>query len=696
MRKILAALLAFAMIFSLCACSSGDGDKAERDCGVYVTVEANDIYTVTCGTSSGSESSTPADGSAFEPGTVLHFDFAGDAADGNDAAVIDYSICAYDKNLDLIADASFSDDFSDMAKYNLVITEDHHILYEGQEYSCGGDTIISYEDLSPVDGVSIMSAQVCMPARPDAADAVNNALKGYNDTFAGEQYDANKAAYGKNDAEGDAQTAGTSLEPFSMNRTVRVMRGDSAALSFRMADRANLGNKTTLAITCHTFDPQTGTELSIGDIAVDTEKFTDFCAERVLIATTEEERFLTESMIFVEGYTNNIRALISDGHWYFSSEGIVIAANPGDISTGFYEFVIPYADLTDMLKSEYLPSELKGSYGNVSLQLTSNVDLSALNILGAAPDESISSMIMTVAGNVYDVNVYTGSYNTSSGKFTQDRQLLFCSDMMRGAALAVNRAPAQGTPDLMVSFTCPDGTVRHLLISADSANGGLLIMDLDGGNEGITFSGSLSYDLNGDGSEEKIKIESGDAVSLMVGKETAETEIKSDVDARIYDLNGDGVMEIYLGGTLESGETATYCFTYGDKLTLLGEPVPGLINEFNGNRVFLLAELDVLGKHPANVAYYYDSSANQLVAMQGFEYIFDGDQILTTTVAIALKDGTSLPAGTKLYLKSTDGSSYVKVSTSGGVSGVLSIAKDTMGAWAVNGQPASVCFKELA
>ncbi|MDO4816551.1 MAG: hypothetical protein Q4A83_08155 [Bacillota bacterium] len=694
MRKLFAALLAFAMIFSLCACGSGDGDKKERDCGVFITIEANDIYTVSCGTSSGSESSTPADGSAFEPGTVLHFDFAGDAAEGSDAAVIDYSICAYDQELDLIADGSFSDDFANMAKYNIVITEDHHILYEGHEYSCGGDSIITYEDLSPVDGVSIMSAQVTMPARPEAAAAVNKALAGYNETFAGDQYESNKAAYGKNDADGEAQSS-AALEPFSMSRTVRVMRGDSAVLSFRMADRVNLGNKTTLAITCHSFDPQTGKELGIGDIAADTGKFTDFCAERVLIATTEEERFLTESMIFVEGYTNNIRALISDGHWYFSSEGIVIAANPGDISTDFYEFVIPYEDLADVLNEEYLPSELKGSYGNISLQLTSNVDLSSLNILGTAPDESINSMVMTVAGNVYNVNVYTGSYNTSTGKFTQDRQLIFCSDMMRGAAIAVNRAPAQGTPDLMVSFTCPDGTARHLLVSEDSANGGLLIMDLDGGNEGIAFSSSLSYDLNGDGSEEKIKIESGEAVSLTVGSETLKTEIKSGADARIYDLNGDGIMEIYLGGTLENGETATYCFTYSGKLALLGEPIPGLINEFNGNRVFLLAELDVLGKHPANVAYYYDSSANRLVAMDGFEYIFDGEQILTTAVSIALKDGTSVPAGTKLTLNSTDGASYVKVTVSGG-SGVLSIAKDTMGGWTVNGQPAAVCFKELA
>lgn len=691
MRKLLAALLAFAMIFTLCACGSGDDGDKERECGIFITVEADDIYTVSSGTNKGSDSFSNSDGSAIEPGTVIHFDFAGDAAEGKDAAVIDYSVCAYDENLDIIAEGSFSDDFSDMAKYNLVITEDHHILYDGQEYSCGGDTYVSYEELTPVEGVTLMSANVSIPVRSEAEEAINTALKGYNDTFAGEQYEANKEAYGAGIEDG----ATPALDPFSMNRTVRVMRGDSAVLSFRMADRVNLGNTTTLAITCHSFDPQTGKELSIGDIAVDKTKFTDFCSERVLIATTEEERFLTESMIFVEGYTDNIRALISDGHWYFSPEGIVIAANPGDISVSFYEFVIPYEDLTDILKEDYLPAEAEEGYGNISIQLMSNMDVSGLCFIGNAPDESISSMIMTAAGNVYNINVYTGKYNTDNGKFTQDRQLVFCSDMMRGGAIAINRAPAEGTPDLMVSFTCPDGTVRHLLVSLDSANGSLLIMDLEGGNEGLPVNGSINYDLNCDGTVESVKVNSGSPVSITVDGETVETEIKSDADVRLYDLNGDGIMEIYVGGTLESGETATYCFAYDDSVTAVGEPVSGLINEFNGNRAFFLAELDVLGKHPVNVAYYYDASANKLSLMQGFEYIFDGDVTLTTAVAMALKDGTSIPADTVIHLKATDGSSYVRVSTDSGVSGTLSISKDTVGTWSVSGQPASSCFKEL-
>ena len=692
MRKFFAALLAIAMIFTLCACGKGGNEDEDRDCGVYITVEASDIYAVSYGTSQGSESCQNADGSAIEAGTVIHFDFAGDAAENSEKAIIDYSICAYDANLDFIADNSFSDDFSNMAKVNLVITEDHHILYDGQEYSCGGDIIVSYTDSAPASDISLMSATVSMASRPEVAESINGAIEGYNNTFANEQYNASKEAYEKGIADGATPAA----EPFSMNRTVRVMRGDGAVLSFRMADRAKLGSSTNLTIIAHNFNTQTGEELSIKSIAKDSTKFTEYCAERVLVATTEEERFLTESMIFVDGYTDNIRNLISDGHWYFSNDGLVIAANPGDISIGFYEFVIPYADLKDYLKEEFLPAELKGSYGNVSIQPASSVDFEKLTLLGAAPEEGVNAMIITVAGNVYNINVYTGIYKADSGSFTQDRQLVYCSDMMRGAALTINRAPAEGTPDLMVSFNCPDGTLRKLLVSADSANGGLLLMDLSGGNEGVAVKGSTKYDLNGDGNDETVKIDKGSTVSVVVDKESAATDIKSDESVRLYDLNGDGLTEIYVSGALESGETVTYCFVYDGAITPLGEPVPGIVNEFNGNRLFMLAQMNVLGKHQVNTAYLFDSASGKLAPMAGFEYIFDGDAVITAAVPMALTNGTNIATGTALHLKSTDGASYVKVTADGGISGTLKIAKDTIGEWTINGQPASVCFSDIA
>ncbi|MCF0138417.1 MAG: hypothetical protein HUJ66_08655 [Oscillospiraceae bacterium] len=687
MRKFFAALLTLTMILALCSCGSDDKTPEERDCGVFVTVLAKDaVFTISCGTEDGSESASNADKSVIEPGTVFHFDFAGEAAEGSEEAIFEYSICAYDENLDIVAENSFSDDFSGMAKYSIVITEDLHIIYEGQELATGGDIFVSYTNEKPIDGVTLMAASVSMSARPEAEEAVNAAVKAYNDTFSGEQYEANKAAYAQN-TEGKKD-----VEPFSMSRTVRVMRGDAAVLSFRMADRVNLGDSSTLAINCRSFDPQTGKELGIADIAADTEKFTEFCAEKVLVATTEEERFLSENMVFVEGYTDNIRALISDGHWYLSSEGMVIAANPGDIAAGFYEFVIPYDKLEGVMKKEYLPAEQDGNYGYVSLQPAANADIASYNFVGGEPAEDCP-LVLSVSGNVCSLTVYTGAYNADKGSFTADRQLFFVSDLAGGCAVAVNHAPVSGNADLMVRFTVPDGTERELTVALD-ASGALLVSDLTGDCQGNVVEKSFACDFNGDGSDETLKVQSGDSLTLTVGKATAVAEL-SDAVVRVYDLSGDGRPEIYVSGTSLSGDTLTYCYVYDGALTAKGEPLPGLVTGFNGNRVFLSGELSVLGSHAVSSSCLFSTEEDRLVLSQNAEYVFTDSPVLTASVDIALTDGSKIAAGTEVQLKSTDGQSYVRVSA-GGVGGVLGIVSDGVGGWTVNGQPAGVCFNELA
>ena len=115
MRRFLAFLMALSVILTLCACSGSDTEK-RRKCGLYVTVEATDVYTVSFGTESGSESCTPAKGDAFKSGEVVHFDPAGTHAEKKASYVIDYTVCVYDKDMEILAVASFSDDFGNMAK----------------------------------------------------------------------------------------------------------------------------------------------------------------------------------------------------------------------------------------------------------------------------------------------------------------------------------------------------------------------------------------------------------------------------------------------------------------------------------------------------------------------------------------------------------------------------------------------------
>ena len=159
MRKFIAIALAFCCVLSLCACGSKDTGEKERECGVYITMEANDVFTVSCGTDEGSDSFKNADESAIAAGTVIHFDFAGDKADSTEKADIEYSICLYDKDLNIIASKSFVDDFSNNARVDITVTKDHKII-NANAGSCGGDVVVDMSTESGEDNVTYMSPTV--------------------------------------------------------------------------------------------------------------------------------------------------------------------------------------------------------------------------------------------------------------------------------------------------------------------------------------------------------------------------------------------------------------------------------------------------------------------------------------------------------------------------------------------------------
>ena len=71
MRRIAAILLALLLVLGLCACGKKTETVKMRDCGVYVTIEADDIYTVSYGTDDGSESTNHADDTPLDPGEVV-------------------------------------------------------------------------------------------------------------------------------------------------------------------------------------------------------------------------------------------------------------------------------------------------------------------------------------------------------------------------------------------------------------------------------------------------------------------------------------------------------------------------------------------------------------------------------------------------------------------------------------------------
>lgn len=703
MRKFLAIALAVCCVFSLCACGSKDTGEKERECGVYITMEANDVFTVSCGTDEGSDSFKNADESAIAAGTVIHFDFAGDKADSTEKADIEYSICLYDKDLNIIASKSFVDDFSNNARVDITVTKDHKII-NANAGSCGGDVVVDMSTESGEDNVTYMSPTVFMPDRSETAEKINASLDSMETEYATKTYQDNYGLYTQNIGDGTAQ----GLSAFSMNRTIRTERADSSIISLRIVDRASLGTTSTLKISGSAFNSQTGEEIKLADLGESSEKIVNTVSEKILVSFNEDAKY--QGVFFNEGYSETIKSLISDGHWYLSSEGIVIIANPGEIadnSAGFYEFTVSYDDLKDVINADFIPdSDRDGSEGDIDVVFAADSKASDLTLLGNAAATDIKSLLLSATGNIYDLDVYTINYSESAKTYTLVKQLLACSDMSDGAALAINTELEGTTPAMVVRFKLADGTHEVRLLSLDE-NGAVNVTN-PYASAGTVITSRLPYtgDIDGDNKEETIST-STDAQRLTVlnvesSGSTAEaaTGIKEVSSIRLFDLDGDGVREIYIDGKDANADTITCVAFYSPDesqplhLALFDSQsyAHGSIKEFADSKLILDTEMNILGTYKVKNVY---ALADKSFSKASDDIVFDNNTTyVTTSKSITLSNGSLLATGTKLRFTSTDGSSVINFVTDGGFTGSIPIASSGSG-WTISGQPDTSYFTSL-
>lgn len=690
MRKFLAIFMVFIIVFSVCACSGGDNDK-ERDCGLYITVEADDVFVVSYGTDEGSESMGNADeDEPIKAGEVVHFDIAGKNAEKKADYVLDYSVCIYDKDMEVINVASFRDNFGNMAKVEITVTEDHHIIHTGDSVSCGGNVIVDIAQTTPEDGISLAVPSVFVADNEDAETAINTAIADLNTAFLGSEKDAYKTAYDTNYA---AAATGDAKSAFSMSRTVRALCGDGYMLSFRMVDRASLATESVLKIFGVSYDVETGKEIKFADLSDDYDALRSFCAERILTATVDEERFKGENMVFNEGYTETLSSLVSDGHWYFSDEGMVIIANPGEIApvaSGFFEFTIPYSELDGKLSDRWMPAEHNADYGCVSA--TYDLENDGLITVGQPLDDA--NFAITVTGNVYDVGVYTANLK-NDGSYVLVSQLRYCSDMSRGGAFPINAPIGDSSTVVFIGYTTADGVRHSKTVSADPDYNRLYIQDLDGDEDGLVINSGYVCDLVSEGRSAAIEFASG-KLTVTQGDEayTLESPIVSAEKIALYDIDGDCAFEIFVSGKDASDEALTCAYKLDGTLCEFLNAT-GSLAGFNGHLAVLSTDFEFSGT--LTLIRHYGCSYNDegvLVSNYGEKpdtyAIADGTEL---TLAHDLTvDGVLSKAGTKIYPYHTDASGYIECTNSDGEYFRLLISRSADGSWSAAGTPVSDLF----
>lgn len=689
MRKFTAIILVFSLIFCLCACGHKD-DSTDRDCGVYVTVKADDIYAVSCGREDGSDSATPAEGGAIPADTVYHFDFAGSAAEGSKSTVISYMICIYDKDFNIISEASFEDDFANMAKVSIVVTEDHGIMYEGGKLDCGGKLVVSMNQYNDSLGVYATEVDVSLARNEETAGKINDSLAGYADSFLSET-ESNRASYTEN-------VSGKSGEipDFSMKYDVSVAFANDNIACFKTREYAYLGTEEKETFVAHNFDLSSGKELKLEDVFTDVDSLIPHCTEYVLIATTDNN----EDGVFNEGFTSVIPELVKDGNWYLSSEDLVIIANKGDISKDAHEFTVPYSEIEKYIKEDYITESKKDfEPGSISASFADDSSANSYTLL-SGDDYADGDILIAADGNIENIGVYSVKYNSDKNSYGLINQLLYCSDMREGGAFTIG-AELESTPNILVQYTTPYGSVVNNLLSLDK-DGGITVTDPDGGNKGIDIISELPFalDLNGDSSDDEISIDGG-KVNIKSGSNSSafDTGLEEITAALLHDSDCDGNFELFVGGDIASDDYIVYCLKF-DGTAIIAVPfegedfVYGDISSFEANTVSVNTVANILGTYSYTKDYKY--SDGKFKAVDSDSYKIKAEKYIVPVNDITLEDGGSIPAGTELKITGTDFESFVSVKTKDGTSGKLKLSvNDGDSGWLINGSPESEIFKDL-
>lgn len=353
-----------------------------------------------------------------------------------------------------------------------------------------GDTLIlsfSYE-----------TPRVYIEGRPEASNAVNEYIATVDETY----YTGND--YGIGEGIGDYAMSGLNgmLEmatdnysyavengvtdmplEFSSSRTGRVERIDSRVLSMVYTTYTFTGGvHGSYFDTGYSFDTESGEYVTLDMLSGNFDELKAFLADYMIGLYTADKDGYYSARVFADMVTDGdvnaaIAALVRDGSWYFSEDGMVIYSTIyelGPYAAGIVDFVIPYSDLAGHIDDKWLLAERTAEGGSLTLKAQSDIADGSIEIIDKVTvDAEGEALCLEADGTVYDVRLASVDY---SDRFYETAQLWACS-YMSDCVLQLETMIPDGMPDLMVSFRDASGAQTRLLLTQSGENGAYILMN---------------------------------------------------------------------------------------------------------------------------------------------------------------------------------------------------------------------------
>lgn len=341
------------------------------------------------------------------------------------------------------------------------------------------------EDHALILTFTYVTPKVRMDKNAAVADMINEKLALLDEVY----YSGSDTEYGKNylyqlalDHYSYAMEKGTTTEiVFSSYRDAHVCRADGSVISFLYWKSVYIGGpQSEHSYVGHTYSSETGEELSLSSLSPDAAELKKDLSE-LLVSSVKENADQYDAITLSEQVKDSaIAALVRDGNWYFSGEGMVFFPAFGELTEddqGFDMYTIPYEKLVGVIDDKFLAGARENG-GELTVLRVSDVEDGTIKSIDRLSVSDGDEMYLKVDGTIYDVAVSSVNYfDQAEGERFFETERYWYASFMTDCALQICAQLPEGMPNLMISYTDENYQVHRLLLSENGIDGTPVLVD---------------------------------------------------------------------------------------------------------------------------------------------------------------------------------------------------------------------------
>ena len=266
--------------------------------------------------------------------------------------------------------------------------------------------------------------------------------------------------------------------PYNFTVIYEPMRIDGHVLSF-FTNQTSYSGGTALHIGSGlTYDLFTGKVLTLEDVLCSEVTADDICP----LVNSALEALPEEYYLFAD-YKNTVEQrfadnFLTDDGWHLSTEGLCFTFDPYEIapnSTGFIHALIPYSQLTGILRDEWFPAEQVTPDGVLEVLpfAQHNATFDQFAELNLNPDGG--TYLLHSTGLVYDVVIEAGIWDGDGTRFTPERTVFMADSLIPTNAVNIRTDIDDPMNSLRITYTGAEGTVT-VYLSTNTEDGSPLLL----------------------------------------------------------------------------------------------------------------------------------------------------------------------------------------------------------------------------